>query len=179
MDIGFPIQTERMIIRELTLRDADFIFQLLNTPGWLKYIGDRGINSIEDAKNYLLEGPLKSYSKNGFGLYLVLMRNGLQKLGIAGLLKREYLPFPDIGFAFLPEFEGKGFAFECSKAILGYSKVKLGLDKIQAIVLPKNNRSIRLLEKLGMEDQGLFLFPGQNDQLRLFQIDLEKNAPQT
>lgn len=167
-----PIQTERLIIKELDLNDADFIFKLLNSPGWLQFIGDRNIHSLEDAKNYLLNGPMKSYKKHGFGLYLVqLLKEGIP-IGIAGLLKRDYLNGPDLGFAFLPEFEGKGYAFESSDAIMKQSKVILGLERIQAVVLPENQRSIRLLEKLGMKDPGNHQFPGQESEFKLYEIDL-------
>lgn len=167
------IRTERLIIKELNLSDRDFIFQLLNSPGWLAYIGDRGIHSLEDAENYLSKGPLKSYEDNGFGLYLVQLWEKSNPIGIAGLLQRDYLQYPDLGFAFLPEYEGKGYAFESTNAIVNHSKIFLGLEKLLAIVLPENQRSIRLLEKLGMEDQGIQGFPGQEVPLKLFQIDLK------
>lgn len=167
------IRTERLIIKELNLSDRDFIFQLLNSPGWLAYIGDRGIHSLEDAENYLSKGPLKSYEDHGFGLCLVQLREDGIPIGIAGLLKRDYLDCPDLGFAFLPEYEGKGYAFESANSIVKQSKNYLGLEMIQAIVLPENQRSIRLLEKLGMEDQGIQGFPGQEVPLKLFQIDLK------
>jgi len=166
------IQTERVIIKELDLSYADFIFQLLNSPGWLQYIGDRNIHSLEDAGNYLLNGPLKSYKDHGFGLCLVQLREDGIPIGIAGLLKRDYLDCPDLGYAFLPEYEGKGYAFESANAIIQQSKEYLGLERIQAIVLPENERSIHLLEKLGMKDQGMHEFPGQKSVLRLFQMDL-------
>jgi [ribosomal protein S5]-alanine N-acetyltransferase len=166
------IRTKRLIIKELNLSDRNFIFQLLNSPGWLRYIGDRGIHSLEDADNYLLKGPLKSYEDNGFGLYLVQLWEQSNPIGIAGLLQRDYLQYPDLGFAFLPEYESKGYAFESTHAIVNHSKVFLGLEKLQAIVLPENQRSIRLLEKLGMKDQGMHEFPGQKSVLRLFQMDL-------
>jgi ribosomal-protein-alanine N-acetyltransferase len=164
------IQTERLIIKALDLSNADFIFQLLNSEGWLRFIGDRNIRSLEDAKNYLLEGPIKSYKNHGFGLFLVQLEG--VPIGIAGLLKRDYLDWPDLGFAFLPEYEGKGYAFESSQAIIKQSSLHLNLDRIVAIVLPENQRSIRLLEKLGMKDQGIRDFPGQKSELRLFQMDI-------
>jgi [ribosomal protein S5]-alanine N-acetyltransferase len=166
------IQTERVIIKELDLSYDGFIFQLLNSPGWLQYIGDKNIHSLEDARNYLLNGPLKSYKDHGFGLCLVQLREDGIPIGIAGLLKRDYLDCPDLGYAFLPEYEGKGYAFESANAIVEQSKQNLGLERIQAIVLPENQRSIHLLLKLGMKDQGLHEFPGQKSVLRLFQIDL-------
>lgn len=165
------LRTERLIIMELDLADADFIFQLLNSPGWLAYIGDRNIRSVEDARQYLLKGPLKSYKENGFGLYLVQLKETGNPLGIAGLLKRDYLKYPDMGFAFLPEHEGRGFAFESTKAIVDHSRDVLKIECLQAIVLPENHRSIRLLEKLEMKDKGMHLFSGQDNPLKLFQRD--------
>ena len=157
---------------ELDLGDAHFIFQLLNSPGWLAYIGDRNIRSVEDAGQYLLKGPLRSYKENGFGLYLVQLKETGDPVGIGGLLKRDYLKYPDLGFAFLPEFEGMGFAFESTKAIVNHSRDVLKIKCLQAIVLPENQRSIRLLEKLEMKDQGIHLFPGQEVSLMLFQLEL-------
>lgn len=164
------LRTERLIIKELDLGDAHFIFQLLNSPGWLAYIGDKNIRTVEDAENYLLKGPMKSYQENGFGLYLVQLMEGGNPLGIAGLLKRDYLKYPDLGFAFLPEYEGQGFAFESTKAIVNHSRDVLKIECLHAIVLPENQRSIRLLEKLGMKDQGVHFFSGQDVPLRLFQL---------
>lgn len=171
MDEPFLIQTERTLIRKLTFDDCEFVFQLQQSPGWKKYIGDRGVHSVHDAHQYLKEGPMRSYAHHGYGLFLVQLKSG-QKIGISGLIKREYLDCPDIGFALLPEYEGKGFAIESASAVLHYSLKHLGIDRIQAIVMEENNKSIKLLEKLGMKDLGLQFFPGQERPLKLFEIQV-------
>lgn len=114
---------------------------------------------------------MRSYAHHGYGLFLVQLKSG-QKIGISGLIKREYLDCPDIGFALLPEYEGKGFAIESASAVLHYSLKHLGIDRIQAIVMEENNKSIKLLEKLGMKDLGLQFFPGQERPLKLFEIQV-------
>ena len=144
-------ETNRLFISKITLKDAPFFLKLLNSPGWLKYIGDRKIRSVKDAKTYLQNGTLKSYANFGFGFYkLQLKENKDISIGICGLIKREQLDDVDIGFALLPEFEDKGFGYEASVPILDLAKHKFGLEKIVAITLPNNKNSIKLLEKLGL-----------------------------
>lgn len=144
------IETVRLKLRELTFGDADFIIQLVNSPGWLRFIGDRNIRTEEEAIAYLESGPLKSYRENGFGLWLVELKSDAP-IGMCGILKRETLDHPDIGFALLPEFYGQGYAYEAAAATLAYAKDELNLSKIAAITVPGNVRSIKLLEKIGMK----------------------------
>lgn len=112
------IQTDRLILYHLGINDIDFIYELLNSPAWIKYIGDRGIKTLDDAKKYIINGPMKSYEKFGFGLWLTKLKNDETPIGICGLLKRETLNDIDIGFAFLPQYTGKGYAFEAASATL-------------------------------------------------------------
>src|ERR1044072_4986790 len=112
------LETERLSLRQFTVDDAQFILKLLNEPSFLRYIGDKQVRNLEDARQYLLNGPMASYERNGFGLYLVELRESYPPIGICGFLKREELPDPDIGFAFLPEFWSKGFALEAATALL-------------------------------------------------------------
>lgn len=165
------LETDRLLLRELNLGDVPFILSLLNSPGWLKYIGDRGVKNEEQAKDYLLNGPLKSYKENGFGLYLVEERISKLPIGLCGLLKRETLENPDLGFAFLSDYMGKGFAFEAANAVLEYTKSELRLPTILAIVLPNNQPSIKLLEKLGLQYQKT-LQVKEGEDLSLFQVNL-------
>lgn len=164
------IETERLYLRELNFDDIPFILSLLNSPGWLRYIGDRGVKNEEQAKEYLLKGPMKSYGENGFGLYLVEEKISGWSIGLCGLLKRDNLQYPDLGFAFLPDFMGKGFAMEASKGVLDLAKSDLGLDTILAIVLPDNKSSIRLLEKLGFQYMKTVQVK-EGEDLSLFQKD--------
>ena len=144
-------ETNRLLISKLNLNDAKFFLELVNTPNWLKYIGDRKLKTIQDSKSYLKKGTLKSYADYGFGFYkLQLKEIGKRPIGICGLVKREQLEDVDIGFALLPEYEGKGFGYEASVEILKLAKVKFNLNRIVAITLPANTSSIKLLEKLGL-----------------------------
>lgn len=145
------LQTERLTLCHLTVNDAPFIFELLNDPDFLNFIGDRGIRTPNDAKNYIQTGPINSYEQHGFGLYLVRLKEGKTPTGLCGLLKRETLDDVDIGYAFLPEFRGKGYAFESAAAILKYGRTVLHLDRIVAITSPDNLASIKVLEKLGLQ----------------------------
>jgi RimJ/RimL family protein N-acetyltransferase len=165
------LETDRLIISELKLTDFQFILFLLNSPGWLEYIGDRGVNNKEQAMLYLQNGPLKSYMENGFGLYKVEEKTSGLPMGLCGLLKRETLDHPDLGFAFLPEFMGKGYAFESVEAILGFAKSKLGIQILQAIVLPVNIPSIKLLKKSGFQFLKTIQFQ-KGEELNLFQVNL-------
>jgi RimJ/RimL family protein N-acetyltransferase len=162
------LETDRLVLREFTPDDADFIVQLVNTPGWLQYIGDRNIKTVEQAKEYLQNGPLKSYALNGFGLSMVELKENGTPVGMCGIIKRDYLDSPDIGFAFLPEFMGQGLAFEIAGATMAYSRSTLNLSTIHAITVPQNKPSIRLLEKIGMQYIKNFYPPEGKEELLLF-----------
>lgn len=162
------LETERLVLREFTTDDTKFIVELLNSPGWLKYIGDRNVKTEEQAVNYLMNGPMKSYELNGFGLSLVELKNNKTPIGMCGLIKRENLEYPDIGFAFLPEFMGKGYAFEIANATMIFAKEELNFDKIVAITVSYNKNSIRLLEKIGLKYIKPFYLPYEDKELMLF-----------
>ena len=164
------IESERLFLRPLTLEDVKFIIQLLNTDEFIKYIGDRNVKTIEEAENYLLNGPLKSYETNGFGLSLVELKTARIPIGMCGLLKRDYLDHPDIGFAFLPDYTGKGYAYEIVKEIIHYGLQRLQIEKILAIVLPGNSPSIKLLERAGFRYEKNFISPDSNEELCLYSI---------
>jgi RimJ/RimL family protein N-acetyltransferase len=166
------IQTKRLNLSNLTTGDAAFIYELLNLAGWLKYIGDRNIKTLDDAKNYVLNGPAKSYEANGFGLYLVKLKNENTSVGICGLIKRETLEDVDIGFAFLPQFFGKGYALEAATATLDFAKNKLKLKRVVAITVEYNHKSISLLEKTGMHFEKKIKLPNDEEELMLFAKDL-------
>lgn len=162
------LETERLLIRQLTTDDAAFIIELVNSPGWLTYIGDRHIKTEEEAKTYLLNGPLASYETHGFGLYLVELKGDQTPIGLCGLLKRDTLENPDIGFALLPASMGKGYAFEMARATVSFATDTLNLPVISAIVLPTNEASIKLLEKLGMRFVKTIVAPISGEELMLF-----------
>ena len=153
MNSSLP-ETARLRLRLFTLEDAPLILELLNDPAWLRFIGDRKVRSIEDARGYLENGPMKSYAQNGFGLWLVERKSDGRAIGMCGLVKRDDLPDVDIGFAFLEPFRGCGYALEAARATLDYAHAALGFDRVVAIASPDNERSGRLLAKLAFECEG-------------------------
>lgn len=162
------LETERLILRQFDLNDTDFILKLLNSPGWLRFIGDRNIRTTEDAKDYLINGPIKSYQTIGFGLSLVALKDNELPIGMCGIIKRDNLENVDIGFAFLDEYTGKGYAFEIASATIKYAKEVLKLETILAITDPKNVNSIKLLNKIGLSFDKIIKFPEKNEELMLF-----------
>jgi RimJ/RimL family protein N-acetyltransferase len=167
------LETERLAIRPLATTDRNFILELLNTPSWLQFIGDRKVRTPEDAENYLVNGPLKSYKEYGFGPWLVssLENDGIP-IGICGFFKRDFLPAPDLGFAFLPEFEGRGYAAEAVTVILAYAERDLSLKNVVAFTEINNARSIRLLERSGFQFKEMIRPPKEDHSLMLFSLDL-------
>lgn len=144
------LQTQRLNLREYTLEDASFILKLVNTPGWLTFIGDRNVHSIEDAKTFLTNSIIKSYKENGYGLWMIQLQEDKTPIGMCGLVNREALEDVDVGFALLPEFAKKGYAFEAANATVEFAKNSLEIEKIVGITNAKNKHSIALLNKLGM-----------------------------
>ncbi len=168
----FKIETERLVLRELVLTDAHFILQLFNTKGWLEFIGDRGVNADEDAKKYLEDKLIPSYKKNGFGFYLAQLKDTGIPIGICGLVKREGLEHTDLGFAFMPQFNQMGYAYESSVACLDFAKNKLSLKKLLAITLPANSSCIKLLKKLNFKFDKIIQMKDDPDELMLFEITI-------
>jgi RimJ/RimL family protein N-acetyltransferase len=162
------LETEHLHLRKFEEQDAEFIFRLLNSPGWLEFIGNRNIKTLEDARYYIINGPMYSYNKFGFGSYLVQLKNTLTSIGMCSLLKRDTLDYVDIGFAFLPEYIGKGLAYEAASATLNYAKKQFGINTMAAITIEKNISSIRLIEKLGFTFEKKIIFPGEEEELLLF-----------
>lgn len=162
------LETARLCLRRLTEDDAPFIFRLVNEPSWLRFIGDKGVRTLDDARRYLREGPLDMYARHGFGLYLVTTRKSdAVPLGMCGLIKRDELPDVDIGFAFVPESWGQGYAVEAANAVLAHAFTDFGLKRIVAITSLDNTASIRVLEKIGMRfERVIEVRPG--DPVRLF-----------
>jgi RimJ/RimL family protein N-acetyltransferase len=144
------LESERLRLRPLGAADAAFVLRLLNDPDWLRYIGDRGVRTLEDAERYIADGPVAMYGQHGFGILAVEAKEEPAPIGICGLLKRETLPDVDIGFAFLPEFRGRGYALEAARATLSWARDGLGLARVIAITAADNVRSRALLEKIGL-----------------------------
>lgn len=164
--------TPRLSLRRFISADAPFILELLNSPGWLRFIGDRQVRTEEEARNYLLKGPLLSYHQFGFGLYGVCLKNSREMIGTCGLIRRDGLDGVDMGFAFLPQHAGKGYAMEASEAVMQHAQSEHHLSEILAITLPLNKNSIHLLKKLGFQLQKTFRLPHEAEELLLFKKDL-------
>lgn len=162
--------TERLILREFTVEDAEFILALLNEPSFLRYIGDKKVRELEDARQYILNGPVASYERNGFGLYLVELRESHTPMGMCGLIQREELPDPDIGFAFLPEFWSKGFAFEAATAVLQDARERRRLERILAITSLDNEASIGLLQRLRFTFEREIRLAADREPVKLFNL---------
>lgn len=162
------LETQRLVLRRLSAADAPFVLELLNDPAWLEHIGDRGVRTLDDARAYLAAGPVAMYAEHGFGLYLVEVREDGASAGICGLVRRDFLDDVDLGFAFLPRYRGRGYAYEAASAVLDYAAAVLGLERVAAIATAHNERSGRLLEKLGFRFEKMVPYPGETEPLRLF-----------
>jgi RimJ/RimL family protein N-acetyltransferase len=165
------LETERLTLRHLCEEDAAFILALLNEPSFLQFIGDKGVRTLEDARIYILKGPVEMYDRLGFGLYMTELKDGHVPLGMCGLIKRDTLEDVDIGFAFLPEFWGQGYAYEAAAAVMAYGKDSLGLKRIVAITSPDNVASGCLLEKLGLRFERMIRLSKDAEEVRLFVSD--------
>ena len=152
------VETERLVLRQQTLKDAGFILALMNDPAWLRHIGDRGVRTHEQAHAYIQENALEMYHRNGFWLYLIERKGDRTPLGVCGLIKRDFLDDVDLGFALAGAYRGKGYAQEAA-ATVAYAREKLGLHRIVATVSPDNTASLRLLEGLGFSFECLIDYP--------------------
>lgn len=171
------LETERLIVLEFSIEDAPFILELVNEPSWIRFIGDRGVRSLDAARAYLSKGPIAMYERCGFGLYKVALKGDETPLGMCGLIKRDALPDVDIGFAFLPRYWGKGYALEAAAAVLAYGKSALGLGRIVAITSLDNQSSIKLLEKIGFVFERRIRLPGDGSEVNLFAFEGEAPSP--
>lgn len=157
-------ETQRLTIRQLNLNDAAFIVQLLNEESFIRYIADKNVRTHADAIDYLTDGPLSSYQAYGFGLSLVQLKGTETPIGLCGLLKRKGLEHPDLGYAFLPEFCGKGYANEAAESVLKDGIVTHALNIIWAVTMPDNLSSNNLLKKVGFKLNGTIeLYDSENN----------------
>jgi RimJ/RimL family protein N-acetyltransferase len=160
--MAFTLETERLQLREFIPEDAGFALRQLNEPSFIENIADRGVRDLEQARAYLLNGPMSGYENNGFGLWAVVDKSSGQIIGMCGLIKRPNLEHADLGYAFLPEYFGKGFAFEACTASIAAASRDFGMPQLLAIVNPDNTNSRRLLEKLGFHLQDTrVIHPGE------------------
>jgi RimJ/RimL family protein N-acetyltransferase len=161
------LETERLTIREFSVEDAAFIFELMNSPLYIKNIGDRNIESIDEAENFIKNRLIDSYQEYGYGLYAVVLTGTNVLIGMSGLVNRADLPHVDIGFAFLPAYMGKGYAYESSKAVMDHAKQTLELDPILAITIKENAPSIKLLHKLGLHYEETIKWGEEQEEIML------------
>jgi len=162
------IECKRLSLSEIGLDDAPFILELLNEAGFLRFIGDKGVRTLADAREYILQGPIDSYRKFGFGLYLATLREGGAPVGICGLVKRDTLVDVDVGFAVRAQYWSQGFASESAAAVLRYGREKVGLKRIVAITAPDNQGSIAVLEKIGLRFERRIHLVKDGPELKLF-----------
>ena len=165
------LETERLTLRQFTADDAPFILELVNEPSFIQNIGDRGVRTLSDAVKYIETGPVSSYARNGFGLYVVTLKESGESIGMCGLIKRDALDDVDIGYAYLPRFWSKGYAVEAARAVKEQAR-GLGLKRLVAIVDPANTGSIRVLEKLGLAFEKMIKLSADDIDLKLFAINL-------
>jgi len=162
------LETERLILRLVVESDAEFILDLLNQPSFIEYIGDRGVRTAEEAAIYIETRFTKSFRDHGYSLFLVELKETLTPIGLCGFVKRDTLPDPDIGFAFLPQFVGKGYAVESARGVMEYGRDILKFERVLAITTQNNESSGKLLGKIGFEFERLIEMPPDNEVLKLF-----------
>ena len=165
-----PLETQRLSIRRLVETDAPFILELLNEPAFIQYIGDRGVRNLDDARNYIQNGPLTMYERYGFGLCAVELKDSGVPIGMCGLIKRDALDDVDLGYALLELHRGKGYASEAAAAVIEYGQKVVGLKRIVAITDQGNQNSIHVLEKLGFRFEKLIRLPGEDEDINLFAL---------
>jgi RimJ/RimL family protein N-acetyltransferase len=167
-------ETARLRLRELASDDAPFILELVNEPAWLQFIGDKGVRTPADARKYIAEGPVASYRANGFGLFLVELKEPAGSIGICGLIRRPTLSDVDLGFALLSKHCGRGHAREAAAAVVEFGRTKIGLQRLVAITLPENERSIRVLESVGFAFERRVNLTEDSEELALYARDLSR-----
>lgn len=164
-------ETERLIIRPMSLEDSEFIFDLYNRPKFIEFIGNRGIDTVADAENYIRNKFLPQFQRRGFGNYLVITKDHNKKIGGVGIFEREGLDIVDIGFSLLDEFEGKGYAYEAASKVKSIGMDDFGLTKISAITSKNNFSSQKLIEKLGLKFQKYVTLPNEDEELMYFETE--------
>jgi len=165
------LETQRLSLRQLTFDDAPFILELVNEPGWLRFIGDKGVRNLDDARHYIRQGPMASYARLGFGLYVVSVKGDATPIGMCGLIKRDTLPDVDIGYALLQRYHGKGYAHEAAAGMIEHARGKHGLTRIVAITNPDNEASGKVLTKIGMRFETMVKLSQNDPPVKLFALE--------
>ncbi len=162
------LETDRLVLREVAAADAPFVLELLNTSGFIANIGDRGVRTEAEARDYIETRIIGSYREHGFGMWLVVQKSGEVAVGLAGLVRREGLDVPDVGYAFLPKAWGLGYAQEAAAAVLNHARTALGYTELAAITSPENYASMAVLRKIGFTYRGLIRLPGMERESTYF-----------
>ncbi|MFZ5721944.1 MAG: GNAT family N-acetyltransferase [Pseudomonadota bacterium] len=165
------LETDRLVLRDVTEADAPFLLALLNSPGFLENIGDRGVRTEGEACAYIRDRVLASYAEHGFGMWLAAERRGGAAVGLAGLVRREGLDVPDVGYAFAPDAWGRGYAKEAAAAVVAHAMGPLGIRKLAAITTPENFASMAVLRKVGFTLQGMRQLPGIDRESTYFTLE--------
>jgi RimJ/RimL family protein N-acetyltransferase len=168
------LETKRLILRQASIDDAAFILAILNEPSFIQNIGDRGVRTLGDARDYISNRLIDSYEKHGFGMYKVVLIETGTPIGVCGLVKRDGLDDVDIGYAFPPQYWSKGYATESALAVKEYAKDVVGLKRLVAITDPKNQGSIQVLEKIGLSFEKMIILSEDDIELKLYAIDFYK-----
>ena len=164
-------ETARLRLRWFVRSDAPFVLRLLNEPDWVRFIGDKHVSTLDDASRYIENGPVAMYRREGFGLYAVESTETGAPIGMCGLIKRDTLDDADLGFAFLTEFHGQGYAFEAATAVMAFAHDVLALRRVVAIVSPDNAKSISLLEKLAFHFEKMLRMKGTEEEVALYAFE--------
>ena len=172
MDDAFCLETERLELLRLTLDDAKLMLAVWNDPAFIRFVGDRGIRTIPEARIALTDGALKLYAEHGFGPYRMARKSDGASIGICGLFRRDGLPDTDIGFSTLPQHCGEGFGFEAACAVIEHARVDARLARLTALVSPENTASVRLIEKLGLIFEKMIRMPGEDSDVCLYAMEL-------
>ena len=167
----FRLETERLTLREICVDDAEFMLDLLTQPSFLRFIGDKGVRTIEETRQFIIDGPVDSYARHGLGMYIVELKVSGEPVGMSGLVKRETLEDVDVGFAFLPKYWSQGYAYESTCAVMEYARNELGLGRILGITTRDNVSSIRLLEKIGLRFEKMIQLEEDEAEIKLVVSD--------
>jgi [ribosomal protein S5]-alanine N-acetyltransferase len=171
------LETPRLVMRRLVADDAAFFLALVTDPAWRRFIGERNVHTVDEARRSLVEGPIAMYDRTGHGLLCVERKLDGVPLGICGLIRRDTLPDIDLGFAFLPAFRGQGYAAESARASMAHARDDLGMKRLVAIASPENADSLRLLERLGFRHEKTWAMPGETRLTALYAIEWGAGAP--
>lgn len=170
------LETSRLTLHKMTLGDAGLMLAIWNDPAFVRFVGDRGIRAVEEAEDAMRHGILRLYEDYGYGPYRVSLKDSGDAIGICGLFRRDGLDDPDIGYATLPEYCGKGYASEAGRAVIEHARTALGLERVIAIISPENAASIGLIGKLGFEFERMHRMPNDDHDICIYGKSLNKNG---